>query len=74
MNNEKFVPDEKTLRDLAVLNYLLSKPTGNAEKDTKNAALVEEHNAAIRDGKKINAFVADCEMTQKARRELGQIN
>ncbi|MEQ9852666.1 hypothetical protein ABRP57_09550 [Pectobacterium aroidearum] len=74
MTTERFVPDEKTLRDLVVLNHLLSKPTGNAEKDARNAALVEEHNAAVRDGKKIHASVADCVITQNARRELGQIN
>lgn len=68
----KRVPDDKTLRDVAVLNYLLSKPTGDPIRDAENAALIEERNAAIRDGKAIYASIPDCYITRQARQQLGQ--
>lgn len=73
MKKERFVPDEKTLRDLAVLNHLLSKPTSNAEKDAKNAAQVQRNHAAISEGKIIYlSALPDCDIVQQARSELAQ--
>lgn len=73
MTTERFVPDEKTLRDLAVLSHLLSKPTGNAERDAKNAAQVQRYRAAISEGEMIYlSALPDCDVVQQARSELAQ--
>lgn len=73
MTTERFVPDEKTLRDLAVLNHLLSKPTGNAEKDARNAAQVQRYRSAISEGQIIYlSALPDCDIVQQARSELAQ--
>lgn len=65
--------DARTLRDIAVLNYILSKPTGDPVKDAANAALIKEHNAGILNGT-IVCFVSDeAPQVILARRALGQI-
>lgn len=72
MNKENMVTDERTLRDLAVLHHLLSKPTGDLAKDARNAAQVQQDHAAIREGKIIYlSHLPDCDIVQQARAELG---
>lgn len=66
--------DERTLRDLAVLHHLLSKPTGDPDLDAKNAAVIERGRAAIREGKIIYlSALPDWDVVQQARTELGQV-
>lgn len=74
MSQVKHELDERTLRDIPVLIYLLRKPTGNPEKDAKNAAHADEMSAAFANGN-VCGFVGDeAPQVIEARRALGQIN
>lgn len=64
VNNEEvkmkyfpFTPSDETLRALSALKSALIVPTGNSKMDTENAAIIETHDAAIRDGRHIFASV-----------------
>ncbi|MBO1811020.1 hypothetical protein J4G53_22475 [Serratia ureilytica] len=74
MSQVKCELDERTLRDIPVLIYLLRKPTGNPEKEAKNAAHADEMSTAFANGN-VCGFVGDeAPQVIEARRALGQIN
>lgn len=66
--------DERTARDIPVLIYLLSKPTGDAVKDAENAALADMYRAALKSGKIVGFISDDAPGVFEARKALGQIS
>lgn len=66
--------DERTARDIPVLVYLLSKPTGDAVKDGENAALADMYRAALKSGKIVGFISDDAPGVFEARKALGQIS
>lgn len=70
----KVVSDERTLRDIPVIVYLLSQPTGDQVKDAKNAALADEHSAALEAGTVVGFISDEAPNVLNVRRKLGQIS
>ena len=66
--------DERTARDIPVLIYLLSKPTGDAAKDAENAALADMYSTALKSGKVVGFISDDAPGVIEARKALGQIS
>lgn len=66
--------DERTARDVSVLIYLLSKPTGDAAKDAENAALVDMYSTALKIGNIVGFISDDAPGVFEARKALGQIS